>query len=207
MAVHAKVLLHNTFLRKIVYNQCRFHADYVLDLMEPYLRDSDRILDLGSGNCVVSEILREHGYTVTPVDIENLSLVSQTQPLLYDGETLPFEDDAFDVVLLTSVLHHTKQPKDILKEAMRVSRRVLILEDTFSNSLQKYITFSIDSVNNQEFRGHPHSNKTDREWKTLFDELGFRLRDTKYKRWLLFITHALYYVEKTNTGDEKLPRA
>jgi len=196
MAVHAKLLVHNSFLRKIVYVQCRSRADYVIDLVNPYLSQSDRILDIGAGNCVVAEMLREKGYDVTPVDIENLSLVSQTQPIVYDGEKLPFEDDAFDVSLLTSVLHHTRQPEEIIREAMRVSRRLIILEDVFSNSAQMYITHAIDSINNQEFQGHPHSNKTDKQWKRLFGELGLTLHNTKYRRFLFFVRHALYHLEK-----------
>jgi SAM-dependent methyltransferase len=47
---------------------------------------------------------------------------------------LPFGDGTFDVVLLVSVLHNLKDPRIILDEARRVTRRqVIALEDVNSN--------------------------------------------------------------------------
>jgi len=195
MAVHAKLLLHNPFFRRVVYFQSRIRADYLLNLIESYLKETDSILDLGAGSCVVSEKLREKNFAVTPVDIADISLVNSIQPLVYDGQTLPFKDNQFDVSLLLVILHHTPRPEDIIREAMRVSKRLLILEDIFSNPAEQYMIYAMDCVVNQEFRGHPHSNKTDEQWKSLFDELNLSLRDTQYSRLAAF-RHALYYLEK-----------
>jgi len=167
----------------------------VLNLIEPYLQESDSILDLGAGSCVVTEKLQEIDCNVTPVDIADISLVNSIQPLVYDGQTLPFEDDQFDISMLLVILHHTRDPKEIIQEAMRVSKRLIILEDIFRNPVEQYMTYAMDCLLNQEFRGHPHSNKTDEQWKSLFEELNLTLRDTKYSRLATF-RHALYYLEK-----------
>ena len=76
--------------------------------------------------------------------------------------------------------------------------RIIIMEDIYSNSLQKYLTFFVDSLVNLEFSDHPHSNKTDEEWRELFRKNGLKLVDAKYHRFLLFFRQVTYYLEKEN---------
>ena len=196
MAIHIKLVLKNDFLRKAVYIPSKWRADYFMRMIGPYLEDSDRILDVGAGSCIVSKLLSEKNFQVMPVDVDNLSLIPGMEPIVYDGCTIPFQDNSFDVSLLLSVLHHVRNPEEVIREAVRVSRKVIIVEDIYANPIEKYATFLIDSVNNQEFRGHPHSNKTDKEWRSLFDELGLTLHNAKYNRWLIAVQHATYYLEK-----------
>ena len=196
MAVHAKFLLRSNLVRKISYLLGRSRADYVVKFIEPYLEGSDQILDIGAGSCIIDEVLGEKKFTVTPLDVENVSLVGDMKPILYDGRRLPFSNNAFDVSLLISTLHHTLKPERIVEEAMRVSQRLIIVEDIFASPIEKYLTYFIDSVQNQEFRGHPHTNKTDAGWKLLFEQLGLTLIDSRYTRWFYVIQHAFYYLEK-----------
>ena len=41
-------------------------------------------------------------------------------PALYDGSTLPYNDERFDVVVSGHIIEHTKSPKEYLCETMRV---------------------------------------------------------------------------------------
>jgi len=98
--------------------------------------------------------------------------------------------------LLLTVLHHTPNPKEILKEASRVSKRVIIIEDIYSNLVQKYLTFFTDSLVNFEFRGHPHSNKSVSEWNKLFNELNLKIIHEEINQVYGLFNQALFVVEK-----------
>lgn len=101
--------------------------------IEPYLKKSDRILDVGSGGAHIAKALKDLGYNVTLLDIKNKCYFEDVQPIIYDGKTIPFDNDTFDVALLLTVLHHTKDPLAVLAEAKRVSKRMIIIEDLYDS--------------------------------------------------------------------------
>jgi SAM-dependent methyltransferase len=147
-----------------------------------FLRPGDRILDLGSGPGSVCLLLRSKGFAVTPVDIQDAALDARVKPLLYDGRRLPFTDDAFDVALLLTVLHHAHDPAAVLAEAGRVARRVIVIEDVYRSTAQMYLTWWADSLLNLEFRGHPHANRPDGAWRRHFAAHGWQLVHTRSRR-------------------------
>jgi 2-polyprenyl-3-methyl-5-hydroxy-6-metoxy-1,4-benzoquinol methylase len=157
------------------------------------------VLDIGSGNGALVKLLREQGLTVTPLDIQNKSAFEEIKPVLYDGEILPWESDQFDFVQMITVLHHTPDPENIIREAKRVGKKILILEDIYHNTAQKYLTFFADSLNNLEFRGHPHTNKTDREWKEVFQRNDLIPESIEYYRFLGLFDQVTYSLSKNNS--------
>jgi len=50
-----------------------------------------------------------------------------------DAHHLPFPDDSFDVALLQAVLHPDDEPWDIICEAFRVARKIVVLEPNGNN--------------------------------------------------------------------------
>ncbi len=170
-------------------------VERLLAKFQYFLDPKDRILDLGSGTCMFTRILRSKGYDITPVDIKNKSYYADVTPIIYDGENLPFKRNSFDVCILIAVLHHTKNPEAVLKEAMRTSRKIILLEDIYTNIFQKYYTFFIDSLLNKEFIGHPHSNKRDREWHKLFKKLNLKVEKKEYTKAYGFLQNATYYLQ------------
>jgi len=56
-----------------------------------------------------------------------------------DGHSLPFESKAFDIVLIQGVLHHDNEPADLVREACRLGREVIILEPNGYNPVLKVI--------------------------------------------------------------------
>lgn len=161
----------------------------------------NKILDIGSGGCDVVKKLMENNFDVTPLDIKNKSFIKTIKPILYDGTHMPFEDNSFDTALLIFVMHHTKDPVELLKEAKRVSKkRLIVKEDIYRNKKEKIVTYISDSFVNLEFFGHPHSNKTDLEWKELFIKLDLNLIATKYDNSSLLcfpFYHGTYFLDKT----------
>ncbi|RMF55023.1 class I SAM-dependent methyltransferase [Candidatus Woesearchaeota archaeon] len=159
-----------------------------------HLKKTDNILDIGSGYGAVSWLLRKQGYKVTPLDVKNKSCTKEIRPIIYNGRKIPFKDKSFDVALLITVLHHTKNPEEVLKEARRVAKRLIVMEETYSNIFQKYVTFIIDSLVNFEFLGHPHTNKTDAEWRRTFRNMGLEVCDVNKKRQLVFLEQVTYFL-------------
>lgn len=166
--------------------------------IEPYLKKTDRILDIGCGGAHVAKLLKELGYDVTPLDVKNKSYFEEVQPIIYDGMKIPFGNEAFDVSLLLTVLHHIENPLLTLIEAKRVSKRIIIIEDLYDRWFQKYFTFAMDSLLNREFWGHPHSNKTRTEWESTFGKLGLRIIEQKSNKFWKFFTSGTFYLEKDN---------
>ncbi len=88
------------------------------------------------------------------------------------------------------VLHHTDDPRFYLEELKRVTKsRIILAEDVLtSKTSNKYIKLA-DSLINLEFKGHPHSNFTDDQWKSIFDNLGLEISDEFERN---FIVYFLY---------------
>lgn len=183
-------------IKKLVYYVGSWRSYWYLPRIEKYLKREDKILDVGSGLCNTVELLKNKGYKIVPLDIINLSFVDGIKPIIYDGGKMPFGNDEFDIALIVLVLHHTKNPEDILKEAKRVAKKIIIVEEIYENIFRKYTTFIWDSVVNLEFLGHPHSNKTDVEWKKLFQKLKLELLFTDYIIDLGFLRAVTYFIEK-----------
>lgn len=152
-----------------------------------------KILDIGSGTGCIAEILKKN-HEIKLIDIKNISLNKDFQPLIFDGENIPFSDGEFDLALLITVLHHTKNPDQLLYEAGRVSNKILIIEDIFSNRAEFYWTCFMDSLINFEILTNPHNNRTDLEWKQTFKKFGFKLEKSSYYRSHFRFKHAMYYL-------------
>jgi|SRR3989344_2229236 len=189
-------LRKNKFFRRIVYGAGNNRAIDIVDKIQDFLDKNGSILDIGSGTCNVCEVLSRKGYKVTPLDIQNLSFIDNVEPVIYDGKTIPFNEDKFDTSLILCVLHHTLDPERILREAKRVSRNIIVIEDIYDSWFQKCITLFFDSLFTLEFIGHPHSNKNDKHWRETFAKLGLKIIDVKYGRSFLVFKHATYYLEK-----------
>jgi SAM-dependent methyltransferase len=89
------------------------------------------VLDVGSGDGTVAQLLAPRARSVTCVDqsarmIEaaraRLSRVKNATCVLADARALPFPDASFDQALLFNVLLHAPDPAAVVREAARVLR-------------------------------------------------------------------------------------
>ena len=148
------------------------------------------ILEIGIGNSLVSNYLKQRGYNVTTMDIDpclNPDIVASI-------DRIPFTDESFDVVACFEVLEHLPYEKFTisLKELHRVSRRYVVLslpDATLAYPLYIYIpklrrdtkTYSITMAQNA---------KACVRWSTLLGDRKVRLRlktdNRRYKKsWIL----------------------
>jgi ubiquinone/menaquinone biosynthesis C-methylase UbiE len=180
----------------MLYRLAVWRVKEKLEEMTTYLNPSNRVLDVGAGNSVLCQQLRQRGYDITPLDLENHSFVKDIVPVIYDGSTFPFNDDSFDVALLITVLHHCPNPDAILVEAKRVAKKVIVVEETYESVFEKYMTYAIDSLFNFEFFNHPHTNRTDGGWRKAFQDIGLDVNTPVYSRSLQFLRRVTYVLTR-----------
>lgn len=132
-----------------------------------------KILDVGLGSGSMAKILSDKNYTMFNIDVSNTSLYPSIQPLIYNGEDIPYKAEYCDTALLISVLHHCTNPMKVLEETMRVAKRIIIIEDTFRNQFEKILVSARDSVGNFEF--YKHQYYMTNEWITIFKKRRWKI--------------------------------
>ena len=174
----------------------------------PFIKPSTRrIIDLGCGDCALTKFIQQNipaNTKFTPVDVLDISL-NEIKPLIYDGEKLPFRNDYFDLGYISNTLHHCEDEKKVLRELIRVCKKdILILEEVYGNSIEKYVTYANDWIANRLESAEinvPFNFHTDRQWKKIFEEVGCNLISQQriYQLPLWFHTKGvLYHIRKTS---------
>lgn len=101
--------------------------------ISPHLQPHDRILDVGCGVGTLAKALTDAPNNPQGLVAEGLErVVRGGEPIkvhAYEGGTMPFEDNTYDVVIVADVLHHEPKPDELVAECVRVSRRLLIIKD------------------------------------------------------------------------------
>ncbi len=170
-------------------------ANLIFKRIYPFLKNSQNIIDIGCGEGLISHLLQKKGKEVTLVDIADKSSIPDLKVIIFDGKNLPFAAQAFDTALLLTVLHHTPDPKIVLKEVGRVARKIILIEDLSTNIFQKLFNVFFDSWQNKPLRFFWNSYKSDSEWKKFFIDKGFKVTATDYYQDIPYL-HGLYVLEK-----------
>jgi ubiquinone/menaquinone biosynthesis C-methylase UbiE len=95
----------------------------------------------------------------------------------YDGQKIPYPDNAFDVVILADVLHHARAPRNLIHECSRVARRVLIIKDhKVDGFLARQRISLMDWASNVQY-GIPclYRYNTLKEWKKWIGQLDLKI--------------------------------
>jgi len=99
----------------------------------PRLHAGDRVLDVGCGEGTLGRALMDSVSCPDGVSVAGLERFPRGgEPIpvtAYEGGRMPFEDDAFDVVIVADVLHHEEDPDALLRECGRVAKRLVIVKD------------------------------------------------------------------------------
>jgi len=90
------------------------------------------LLDVGSGDGKLARALLDKRPDLRIEGVDVLVRGRTWVPVrTFDGTNLPYRESSVDGVMLIDVLHHTREPLALLREAVRVSRRWLIVKDHF----------------------------------------------------------------------------
>lgn len=190
-----KIIESSAYLKKKYFNRWgRSWVNKKISAFLPFIHSSDKVLDIGSGSGLVTQSIRDKGIDCSPLDVANLSYDERVKPIVYDGENMPFEDKAFDVSLILTVLHHTPNPEAVLAEAVRVSKKIIIVEDIYDNKVQQYLTYFMDTLVNLGYSKCTYTNKNDAEWKACFEAQNLQLLEVQYRRVLFFFKQGTYYL-------------
>ena len=118
-------------------------ASYHYQLREIFAQKPDSVLEIGVGDRIVGNVLKDHGVAYTSADIAEDLLPD----VVADVTALPFADASFDVVCAFEVLEHLpfEHFERALAELARVSRRAVLLSlPHFGPSVR--LEFKIPSV-------------------------------------------------------------
>ena len=117
----------------------------------------NKILELGHGNAGHVEFIFEQAENIKYYGLEmselmfqearqiNRNYVSQKQAFfsIYDGNTIPFEDDSFNKVFTVNTIYFWQEPEKLLSEIYRVLQPKGILCITFAEeSFMKQLPFT-----------------------------------------------------------------
>lgn len=177
-------------------------GDSILGFFVSHLANHDKVLNVGSGDGVLSQSLRDLGSEVHDIDIANYAADGLPQPKIYNGERIPYDANSFDVVLCVYVLHHAhKKQLDLLKELKRVSRdKIIIVEDTPKSILERPFLFQHALMSWFRGWGSWCTFRKDEEWRKIFSDQGLVVEETSvfYGRKIYPVTHTSYLLRLEN---------
>lgn len=188
---------------KINRQSTYFFARKNIEGLMPYIKKGDHVLDIGSGYGKQAHMLKER----VPCEVSAIDVVDYNRfdvPFKeFDGIHIPFPDNTFDVSYLAFVLHHADHPMQLLEDALRVTKRaVLVYEDTPRNFLDRLLDGFHGKTFNWYYKlSNPATFRTQKEWEHLFLRLPARHKETirfsRFWREPYFpISRSLFVLEK-----------
>jgi SAM-dependent methyltransferase len=129
----------NQWAGRLMAGRLRIQAE----LLGHHIGSGDTVLDVGCGTGQLGNYVAEmHGAIVTGIDVHD----ARSVPIaftIFDGTSIPFDDKAFDHVLLSFVLHHAKDPMALIKECHRVARHTVIAFEDLPESRFERLSTSV----------------------------------------------------------------
>lgn len=137
-----------------------------LDQLVVWAAGGRTALDVATGGGHVARRLREAGLEVVTCD----PAPGMRPDVICRAESLPFAEDAFDVVACRTAAHHFADPAAAVREMARVSRdRVLIVDTVFMGG-------EVEEA--EALRDPSHvRNYTDGEWCAFVEDAGLVVGD------------------------------
>jgi len=150
-------------------------------IIAPHLKGCKRVLDLGSSNGQLAKHLKDTNPHIQFIGADTHVPAQTYIPVVkYDGKTLPFKDNSFDCVIVIDVLHHDTNPEQVLREAKRVSRKLIIIKDHYwNNKFELAILKIADYIGNRPYGIKlPYNFLQMKEWHRIIKKNGLRIIST-----------------------------
>jgi SAM-dependent methyltransferase len=128
-----------------------------------------KALDVATGGGHVARRLREEGCQVVTLDPSP----GMQADVLAGAESIPFQDGSFDVVVSRIAPHHFEDVGTALAEMARVSKRLVVIEDTLFSSERHEEA--------ERLRDPTHvRNYTEDEWRGLLAGAGLEVERVEH---------------------------
>ena len=125
-------------------------------------------LDVATGGGHVARRLRERGCDVVTLDPSP----GMRPDVIARAEDLPFADDTFDVVATRIAAHHFDDVAAAVREMARVSRELVLVEDTLYESEQ------VEEAERLHDPSHVRSY-SEGEWRTFLEDAGLEVEQAR----------------------------
>lgn len=170
-------------------------TDTIVRQIRDFVPKGATVLDVGCGDGMVGWSLRQlcgHIEFCDVVDYVNPDIRQSIGFNLFeDGEPLPVKR-CFDKALVITVLHHTRDPRNLLNALKAKTKELLIIESVYFNEPRRFFPRCADLQPEDQFafasyfdwfynrvinRGVPvtYNYGTPTQWKQLLDEHGFEV--------------------------------
>lgn len=157
----------------------KFKAQNIVQMCAGVKHDS--VLDIGAGEGSVSFALTGAGFStnIQCLEISSSALEyirrnkasESVRDMGYDGTTIPFPDDHFDLAFASHVLEHVENERIFIREAARVAK-YLFIEVPLEDTLRSPSIYSPDGVGHINF----YNRKTIRK---LLESIGLQVMELK----------------------------
>lgn len=167
---------YNKFNEDKRLNTRRGQVEFITNMkyIHKYLKEGDKILDIGAGTGKYSLSLDKEGYEVTAIELvkRNIQIINKKNPHLKTilGNALDLsmiKDNTYDIVLLFGPMYHLKKRSDQIKalaEAKRVTKKEGIIFVSYCMNDYAIITHGFIEGNIQE---NIQNQQIDQEFKIL----------------------------------------
>jgi ubiquinone/menaquinone biosynthesis C-methylase UbiE len=133
-----------------------------------------KVLDVGCGDGRLARLIAQKRPDISIRGIDVRQRSDAVIPIdAFDGESIPYGERSFDVVLFVDVLHHASQPMTLLQEAVRVARKAIVIKDHIAEGTVAHLTLRImDWVGNARHGvALPYDYWSLAKWHRVFDKL------------------------------------
>ncbi|MGZ8308132.1 MAG: class I SAM-dependent methyltransferase [Allosphingosinicella sp.] len=168
-------LIHRKVHGKAVFDR---RIEVLTRTLADFIPANARVLDIGCGSGTLARRIMALRPDVRIEGIDVLVRSSTEIPVTeFDGDTIPWADDHFDIALFVDVLHHTEAPARLLAEAKRVSKGGIVIKDHFREGVLADATLRfMDWVGNaQHGVVLPYNYLSDPEWRGIWSKLGLKV--------------------------------
>lgn len=149
--------------------------DGLIRHLKELIPTNSSVLDVGCGDGRLAALLRGKRSDLVVEGIDVLQRDKTWLPIRqFDGRTIPANAASVDLVMFIDVLHHTADPYVLLREAVRVARKNIIIKDHLINGFLAETTLRfMDRIGNVRYGvASPGNYWHQSQWEEAFETLA-----------------------------------